>query len=97
MRTFELNEVVALLRQDVESEGGQIAWSKKTGINRTLLNQVLNGHRLPTGRIIAALDLRIVIVRGRGGWVKELPRGRAGRQHQDGQSKVSATIGSKRS
>lgn len=45
---LELDDVVALLRQEVEKAGGQTVWSKKTDTNRTLLNRVLRGRRPPT-------------------------------------------------
>ena len=57
---LELDDVVALLRREIEKAGGQVAWSQRTAINRTLLNQVLRRHRPPTGRIIEALNLRVV-------------------------------------
>jgi hypothetical protein len=36
MRVFELEDVIDLLRAEVVRAGGQVAWSKKTGINRTI-------------------------------------------------------------
>lgn len=62
MQIFELDDVVAFLRREVEKAGGQLAWSKKTGIERTSLNQTLRGRRPPSARIIAALNLRVVFV-----------------------------------
>jgi DNA-binding phage protein len=62
MRTFELEDVIRLLRSKVKQAGGQTAWAKKTGIDRTILNRVLNGHQSPTKAIIRALNLRVIFV-----------------------------------
>ena len=62
MRVFELEDVIDLLRAEVVRAGGQVAWSKKTGINRTRLNRVLNGHVPPTKTMLKALKLRTVFV-----------------------------------
>lgn len=73
MQIFEMGDVVALLRREVDMAGGQVAWSKRTGINRTLLNQILRGRRQVTDRIIAALDLRIIFTPGSGNLPQRLP------------------------
>jgi hypothetical protein len=62
MRVFELEDVISLLRSEVKRAGSQAAWSKKTGVSRIKVNQVLNGHKSPTAAIIGALKLRWVIV-----------------------------------
>jgi DNA-binding phage protein len=62
MRVFEFENVILLLRSEVEQAGNQGAWSKKTGVNRATLNNVLNGHQPPTKSIIRALKLRVVFV-----------------------------------
>ena len=72
---LELDDVVALLRREVEKAGGQSAWSKKKGISRTVLNRVLNGRKPPTAGIIAALNLRAVFT-PRGKVQSRGPRGR---------------------
>lgn len=74
VRIFDMDDVVALLRRQVDTAGGQVAWSKMTGNNRAVLNGVLKGHRQPTPRMIAALNLRMVFVRGNGSWPKRLSR-----------------------
>ena len=52
--------VVDLLRATIEHEGGQTAFAKHHGINRTYLNMVLSGKR-PAGSTVAeALGLRKV-------------------------------------
>jgi len=62
MRIFELADVILLLRSEVKQAGGQTAWAKKNGINRTILNMVLKGHRAPNKAILGALKLRMVFV-----------------------------------
>ena len=63
MHIFELDDVVALLRSEVSRAGGQAAWAKETGVDRVIVNRILNGQRPPTRKIISALKLRMVFVR----------------------------------
>jgi DNA-binding phage protein len=60
---LEQEDVVALLREEVDKAGGQVAWSKKTGVDRTNLNRILNGHIPPTKAVMVALKLRLVYAR----------------------------------
>jgi DNA-binding phage protein len=62
MRFLELKDVIRLLRSEVERAGGQSAWAKKTGNNRTTINRVLHDRIPPTKKIIGALKLRMVFV-----------------------------------
>ena len=62
MRFLELNDVIRLLRLEVERAGGQKAWAKKTGTSRTVINKALNARQLPSKKIIRALKLRAVFV-----------------------------------
>jgi hypothetical protein len=72
MRILEIEDVISLLRSEVKRAGSQVAWSKKNGINRTLLNGVLNHRRPPTTRIAKALKLRLVFV-----FKSELPQSKS--------------------
>jgi lambda repressor-like predicted transcriptional regulator len=63
VQIFRDDGVLDLLRGEVTKAGGQVAWSKKTGVNRSHLNLTLNRHRPLTESIIAALQLRVVYVR----------------------------------
>jgi hypothetical protein len=63
VQVFRDDGVLDLLREEVSKAGGQVAWSKKTGVNRSHLNLILNRHRSLTESIIAALQLRVVYVR----------------------------------
>ncbi len=62
VQAFFYDGVLALLREQVSKAGGQVAWSKKTGINRSHLNLVLNRHRPLTDAVLAALEVRVVYV-----------------------------------
>lgn len=62
MSFLDLKDVISLLRSEVERAGGQAAWAKKTGINRSIINVALNDKRPPTKNIIRALKLRTVFV-----------------------------------
>jgi DNA-binding phage protein len=57
---FEAEEVIRLLRDAVKREGSQLAFARKTGFDRSNLNQVLAGKRPVTDSILKALKLRIV-------------------------------------
>jgi hypothetical protein len=59
-RVLSRQDVIRLLREEVERAGGQVAWSKKMGINRAHLNLVLNEQRPLTESILAALNLDTV-------------------------------------
>jgi len=62
MRFLELKDVIRLLRSEVERAGGQTAWAKKTGTDRTTINRILHDRQPPTKKIIRALKLRMVFV-----------------------------------
>ena len=64
MRILEAKDVVRLLRSEVSRAGGQAAWASKAGLNRIVVNKVLNGKTPPTKKIIKALKLRTVFVAG---------------------------------
>jgi DNA-binding phage protein len=63
MKIFEIKDIVFLLRDEVRRAGGQEAFSRKTGVDRTSLNKVLNGSRPPSPLMIDALGLRPIFVR----------------------------------
>lgn len=62
MKVLEPQDVIALLRAEVNRAGGQAAWAGKAGVSRIIVNKILNGHGLPTKNIIKALKLRTVFV-----------------------------------
>jgi hypothetical protein len=55
-------DVVLLLRAAIELEGNQVIFAKRHSLERTHLNAILNGRRLPSGssRIMNVLGLRRV-------------------------------------
>jgi hypothetical protein len=61
-RVLDGDDVVQLLRIVVEREGGQFAFSRKTGVNRAHLNRILKDKRRVSDSIIKALKLRRVYI-----------------------------------
>ena len=61
---FDDNDVVDLLRIAVEREGGQDAFARHSGVNRSYLNRVLNGKEPPGRSIAKSLGLRKVYIVG---------------------------------
>jgi hypothetical protein len=59
---FDEDDVVRMLRAAVEREGGQSAFAKHHGLDRVLINMILNGKRPVSGGIAKALGLRRVYV-----------------------------------
>ena len=60
---FNIQDVIELLRRETDRVGGQSEWARQTGIQRPLINRVLNGRRLPPLQLCRALGLEWVIVR----------------------------------
>jgi hypothetical protein len=58
--TFNHDEVVQLLKTAVEREGSQVAYAKRHGLNRSHLNQILNGNKRAGSAFLKALGLRNV-------------------------------------
>ena len=56
------NDVLRLLREDVDRAGGQSAWARRSGIDRVHLNRVLKGQRPLSPNITQALKLKKVFV-----------------------------------
>jgi hypothetical protein len=62
MRVLEIEDVMSLLRFETKRAGGISAWSRKTGVHRTVVNNALRGRRALTDSIVKALKLRRVFV-----------------------------------
>ncbi len=75
MRILEFKDIVPLLRAEVQRAGGVSAWSKKTGVSRTVVSKALNNLKPPTKSIIKALKLRMVFVISKD-WPKRPTRNR---------------------
>jgi DNA-binding phage protein len=56
---LEHEDVMRLLRSEIERAGGQTAWAKLVGVNRTNLNKPLNGKYPLNRKIVNALGLRV--------------------------------------
>jgi DNA-binding phage protein len=61
-RSLSGDEVIQLLRAEIELAGGQAEWARIKGINRPVLNGVLKGHRSIPPSIVTALTLRTALV-----------------------------------
>ncbi len=61
-RVLTKGKILKLLGAEVASGGGQLAWARRNGINRSLLNEVLCKRSHPTARMIRALGLRLVVI-----------------------------------
>jgi DNA-binding phage protein len=59
---YDDDDVVRLLRAEVERVGGQTAFARKCGLSRANLNKILHGSLSPTKSVIKALKLRKVYV-----------------------------------
>jgi hypothetical protein len=78
---FEDADALKLLHSKVKAAGGQNAFSRQTGVERSHLNLVLNGRRPLSPSIIDALNLRVVYVPDvRGPSVQLRRRGRSKQQ-----------------
>jgi DNA-binding phage protein len=58
---MRVEDVLALLRRDIDRVGSQAEWARQTGIDRSMINLVLNGQRLPPLKLCQALGLKWVI------------------------------------
>jgi hypothetical protein len=59
---LEPEDVLRLLRAEIERAGGQKPYAKSMGLDRPNLNRVLHGARPLNMSIIKALKLRVVFV-----------------------------------
>jgi DNA-binding phage protein len=61
-KILKRKDVVRLLRQQVAKAGGQSNWSRKTGVNRSVINRVIQGRQRPTKVLLRVLQLETVYV-----------------------------------
>jgi DNA-binding phage protein len=59
----EERDIILLLRSEVEKAGSQFDWARREGINRTLLNKVINRRKPIPPSIRNALKLRTFYLR----------------------------------
>ncbi len=58
---LRIEDVIRLLRDEVERAGGQSEWARRTGVDRTSLNAALSGRKGPTKDILKTLKLEKVV------------------------------------
>ena len=63
-RPLDHEEIVELLRAEVKKAGSQGAWAKRAGVQRADVNKVIHQKRPVSKKMIKALGLRVVIVKG---------------------------------
>ena len=56
-RLLYLEEVIRLLRAEVERAGGQRAFARKAGVNVSVVSKTLRGMVRPSQKILRALTL----------------------------------------
>jgi len=59
-------DVIQMLRAEVERAGGQSAYARQVGLNRNNINQILIGRMPVTKGVTKALKLRRVFIRSPG-------------------------------
>ena len=62
MQALHVQDVVKLLRDEVEHAGSQSEFARQKGVAPSLISRVLRGERLPTSRLCRALGLEWVLV-----------------------------------
>jgi hypothetical protein len=58
-RLLTLNDVLRLLRSEVERAGSQRAFARKAGVNVSVVSKTLRRMVLPSEKILSALKLRV--------------------------------------
>ena len=59
-KILDLEEVMRLLRSEIERVGSQRAFARKAGVNQGVVSRTLSGQSLPSEKILRALKLRVV-------------------------------------
>jgi hypothetical protein len=62
MRVLEVEDVVQLLRSEVERMGSQSAFARAAGVDRALVCKILRSRALLQPKILRALNVRMVFV-----------------------------------
>jgi len=57
---LDLEDVIRLLRSEVERAGSQRAFARKAGVNHAVVSRTLSRQRLPNEELLRALKLRVV-------------------------------------
>ena len=69
MQILHVQDVIKMLREEVERAGGQSEFARQKGVQRPLINKVLSGDRLPPLGLCRALALEWVLVRQNRKWL----------------------------
>jgi hypothetical protein len=69
-----LDEVVRILRDEVERAGSQAEFARRTGVSRPNLNSAITGNRPPTKDVLEALKLKKVFAYERTRKTRDRPR-----------------------
>jgi DNA-binding transcriptional regulator YdaS (Cro superfamily) len=93
-RAFDEDEVLRMLRAAIERAGGQRAFAKRHGLDRSNLNLVLSGKRPVTDSIAKPLGLRRLYVAAKDETLRTL---RAATEREGGQSAFARRHGLSRS
>jgi hypothetical protein len=59
-KILDLDDVMRLLRSEIERAGSQRAFARKAGVNVSVVSSTLNRQRLPSEKVLRALKLRAV-------------------------------------
>jgi ribosome-binding protein aMBF1 (putative translation factor) len=57
---LDLEDVLRLIRSEVERAGSQRALARKAGVNISVVSRTLRRQRLPNEKLLRALKLRVV-------------------------------------
>ena len=56
---LDLEDVIRLIRSEVERAGSQRAFARKAGVDISAVSRVLRRQRLPNEKLLRALNLRV--------------------------------------
>jgi hypothetical protein len=59
-KILDLDDVMRLLRSEIERAGSQRAFARKAGVNHGVVSRTLSDRLLPSEKILRALKLRVV-------------------------------------
>jgi transcriptional regulator with XRE-family HTH domain len=62
MRVLESEDVIRLLRSEVEPAGSQVAFASEAGVDRATISKILRGRAPLQPKILRALNVRMVYV-----------------------------------
>jgi hypothetical protein len=62
MRVLEVEDVIHMLRSQVERAGSRSAFAKAAGVDRAIVCKILRGRRPLEPKILRALNVRMVFV-----------------------------------